>query len=459
MFASGLYTHSPRWLQEQLISGRDSVRKLLREGPAYREQLQRALERDYWSPTELQKFQLEKLRAMVSYAGQHVPFYRSAFSRAGIRPAELELPADLAKLPIISKQTITTAGRDLLSDRKMFGRIKGSTSGTTGTPVTIFQDLQAISAEKAFIARQLGWAGHRDGDGQAWIRGDMIVPAGDRDGPYWRMNRVENMLMMSSYHLAERTADSYLSALAGFRPTTIQAYPSSIIFLARYLVSCDRYFDSNNLRSIVTSSETLSDEDRRVVQERFRCRVFDWYGAFERVAAIGTCEKGTYHMLSDYSYVELEKAGDGLVEIIGTGFNNRVMPLIRYRTGDFVKLSESNQVCSCGRSFPIVSRVIGRQDDYIHLGDGRRIGRMDHVFKGMAGIAEAQIVQDRIDRIKVLIVPLQGFSPTDERKLIENVHQRTGTEIHVTVETVPSIPRTRNGKFRSVISCFGQDRA
>jgi phenylacetate-CoA ligase len=458
MFASGLYAHSPRWVQEQLISGRDSIRKLLREGPKYREQLQRALERGGWSSTDLQNFQLEKLRALVSYAELHVPYYRSAFSKAGIRAAELELPADLAKLPIITKQTIMTAGRDLLSDRKKFGRIKGSTSGTTGTPVTVFQDLLAISAEKAFLARHLGWAGYRDGDAQAWIRGDMVVPAGDRDGPFWRMNRVENMLMMSSYHLAERTADSYLGALADFRPTMIQAYPSSIAFLARYLMSRDRYFDSNTLRSIVTSSETMSDEDRRVIQERFRCRVFDWYGAFERVAAIGTCEKGTYHVLSDYSYVELEEASDGLFEIIGTGFNNRVMPLIRYRTGDFVELPEPNRVCDCGRSFPIVTRVIGRQDDYIHLGDGRRIGRMDHVFKGMAGIAEAQIVQDQIDRIKILIVPLQGFSPADERSLIENVHQRTGKEMHVTVETVPSIPRTRNGKFRSVISCFGQGR-
>ncbi len=458
MFASGLYAHSPRWLQERLIGGRANIRKLLREGQTYRNQLQKALARDRWSTDDLQRFQLEKLRAVISYAERHVPYYRSAFRKAGIRAAEMALPAKFAELPTLSKLTITTAGTELLSDRKKFGRIKGSTSGTTGTPVTIFQDLQSISAEKAFLTRQLLWTGHRDGEPQAWIRGDMVVPVSDRRGPFWRMNRVDNMLMMSSYHLAERTADSYLQALNDFRPTTLHAYPSSIAFLARYLCSRGQYFHSAALRSIVTSSETLSEDDRRLIQQRFHCRVFDWYGAFERVAAIGTCEKGAYHLLSDYSYVELEDVGDGQFEIIGTGFNNLVMPLIRYRTGDFVELPSSDHKCDCGRNFPIIRRVMGRQDDCILLADGRRIGRMDHVFKGMSGIAEAQIIQDRIDLIRILIVPLKEFSAAEEQALIGNVHQRIGAEIKVTVETVPGIPRTRNGKFRSVISCIDRDR-
>jgi phenylacetate-CoA ligase len=261
------------------------------------------------------------------------------------------------------------------------------------------------------------------------------------------------MLMMSSYHLSEQTAPSYLRALADFQPTMIQAYPSSVGFLARYLSSRDQYFESRTLRSIVTSSETLSDEDRHVVQERFRCRVFDWYGAFERVAAIGTCQVGTYHILTDYSYIEMVRVNDEICEIIGTGFNNFVMPLIRYRTEDLVEMPKDDAGCACGRKFPVVTRILGRQDDYIQLRDGRRIGRMDHIFKGMSGIAEAQIVQDKIDRIRILIVPFGEFSVADEHALVANVRQRTGTNIEVCIEMVASIPRTRNGKFQAVISC------
>src|SRR5690606_28221227 len=116
-----------------------------------------------------------------------------------------------------------------------------------------------------------------------------------------------------------------------------------------------------------------------LIEERFGCRVFDWYGQNERVAAIGTCEQGRYHLMSDYSYVELEPTPEGL-EIVGTGFNNLAMPLIRYRTGDFVQLQDVDS-CSCGRAFPVVRRIIGRDDDYIKLPDGSHVKRLSNVFK------------------------------------------------------------------------------
>jgi phenylacetate-CoA ligase len=415
--------------------------------------LEQAIKRDTWSQADLENYQIGKLREILRYAEEHVPHYRTEFARAGIRVADLNLPGDIAKLPFTSKATLLAGGAELKSDTFTLLRFKGSTSGTTGTPVTIVQDLAAIRSERAFLARQLAWAGYRAGDRQAWIRGDMIVPAAEAGRPFWRNNRFENMLMMSSYHLSDRTAAAYLGALSDFDPTTIQAYPSSIVFLARALRSSAKTFDSRNLRSIVTSSESLKGEARELVQEQFRCPVYDWYGAFERVAAIGTCERSSYHVLTDYSFVELHAAGDGLFEIVGTGFNNKAMPLIRYRTGDWVTLPKNHpQTCGCGRQYPVVERVIGREDDYIILPDGRRIGRLDHVFKGLTGIAEAQIVQLEIGQVKVLVVPFPSFSSSERQKLIDNIRSRTGSDLRVSIETVDKIPRSRNGKFRAVIS-------
>jgi phenylacetate-CoA ligase len=453
MFTSALYARSPVWLQERLISGRARIRAVLREGPAFREALQQALTRDTWSQSELEEYQVQRLREILSFAEKHVPHYRNEFARAGIRVSDLDLPADVSRLPLTSKSTILVSGAELLSERFTFPRIKGSTSGTTGTPVTILQDLDAVIAEHAFLARQLAWAGYRDKERQAWIRGDMITPANTMTGPFWRLNRAENMLMASSYHLSDQTAEAYLQALSDFDPSTIQAYPSSIAFLARALRSRKQTFNSRRLRSIITSSESLTDEARELVQDTFRCPVFDWYGAFERVAAIGTCDKGSYHILTDYSFVELHPAGPDLYEVIGTGFNNRIMPLIRYRTGDWVKLRKDRpQSCDCGRMYPVVDKVLGREDDVIQLPDGRRIGRLDHVFKGLIGIAEAQIVQPKIDEIKVLLVPLQGFSQLEQEKLMANIRSRTGADVRLTIEIVDKIPRSRNGKFRSVVS-------
>jgi len=451
LFNTLVYRRSPVRIQECLLSCRATLRKIYREGRAYRTYLSRAIERENWSVEQLAEFQHSQLRNILSHASTNVPYYESFFCGHDFSISSSNSAKVLAHLPVLTKHDIAEAGDSLLTRGGRLTKIKGSTSGTTGTPITLSQDHAAICRENAFVRRQLAWAGYKEGERNASLRGDMVVGANVSNGTFWRESRSDNMLMMSSYHLAENTALTYLKALRKFGPTMIQAYPSSISFLARFLESTNSFYESPCLRSIVTSSETLDDSARRLIEHRFQCRVFDWYGAFERVAAIGTCEKGSYHLLTDYSYIELEPLGDGTFELIGTGFNNYLMPLIRFKTGDTIELPDSEEKCDCGRSFPVVKRVIGRKDDYLKLPGGRRIGRIDHIFKGLSGIAEAQVIQDEIHSIRILVVPLGAASNVDTAQLVGNTNSRLGSDIEVEVEIVSSIPRTASGKFRSVI--------
>jgi phenylacetate-CoA ligase len=217
------------------------------------------------------------------------------------------------------------------------------------------------------------------------------------------------------------------------------------------MLSAGTRYRGSSLRGIVTSSETLSDARRREIERAFGCRVFDWYGQFERVAAIGSCEYGRYHLLSDYSYVEMLPADDGLFELVGTGFYNLSMPLIRYRCGDLVRPAPAKERCACGRSFPLIEQVIGRVDDPIKLIDGRSIGRLDHLFKGVEGILEAQIRQDRLDAITMLVVPSATFNDRTRETLQNNARYRLGDGIALEIRLVDAIRRTRNGKFKGVV--------
>jgi len=144
-------------------------------------------------------------------------------------------------------------------------------------------------------------------------------------------------------------------------------------------------------------------------------------------------------------------AEDGLFELIGTGFNNVSMPLIRYRCGDLVRPAPPNEHCACGRSFPLIEQVIGRVDDPIQLTDGRSIGRLDHIFKDVEGILEAQIRQDRRDAISILVVPGTGFNDRTRRTLHSNARHRLGEGIALEIRLVDAIPRTANGKFKGVV--------
>ena len=423
----------------------------MRDGPTFEAMAAQADVSQWWSGRELRTFQSRKLRAIVEAAARDVPYYRNRYRPFALDFERPDFLLRFGELPSIGKADVREGGRSFISETKRGPLFSGSTSGTTGAPLGLFQDLAAINRENAFIWRQLAWAGLRRGDRRAWMRGDMIVPAAQKTPPYWRFDRSENMLMLSSYHLSEAGAPGYLDTLTRFDPVVIQAYPSSIGFLATWMLSSGVRYRGPSLRGVVTSSETLPRDRRREIERAFGSRVFDWYGQFERVAAIGTCERGRHHLLSDYSYVEMLPAGDGLFELVGTGFNNRSMPLIRYRCGDLVRPAPVGESCACGRSFPLIDEVIGRADDPIKLPDGRSVGRLDHLFKGVEGILEAQIRQERPDRLSILLVPSTGFSDRTRTSLRANVSHRLGDGIALEIRVVESIPRSANGKFKAVV--------
>jgi phenylacetate-CoA ligase len=450
MFGSFAYRHSPTWAQELLISAKSAARSMLREGRAFEAMATQLHESQWWSEHELRHFQSRRLRMIVQSAVRDVPYYRDNYRRLRLDFDKLEFPDAITKLPLITKDDVREGGRLFVSERHQGPLFSGSTSGTTGMPLSIYQDLSAINREFAFCWRQLSWAGLRPGERRAWMRGDTIVAADQEKPPYWRLNRAENMLMLSSYHLSEAAAPAYVDALAAFDPVVIQAYPSSIGFLATWMLSSGFRYRGRSLRGIVTSSETLCPDQRREIESAFGCAVFDWYGLFERVAAIGTCEQGRYHLLSDYSFVEMLPAEDGLFELVGTGFNNLSMPLIRYRCGDLVRPARVNERCACGRSFPLIDEVIGRVDESVKLANGRTVGRI-HNFEEMEGILEAQIRQDRLDAITILVVPAATFTNRTREALQNKARQRLGGQVALEIRLVDAIPRTANGKFKGVV--------
>jgi phenylacetate-CoA ligase len=325
------------------------------------------------------------------------------------------------------------------------------TSGTSGSPLTLVQDFGATAREEGFVYRQLRWIGYRHGQRRAWIRGDIVCPDQPADGRYWCRDWVANMLMMSSYHLSSTSIGSYIDALERFDPVVIQAYPSSIAALAAWLNAAGRRYRGAALRGIMTSSETLEPEVRGAVEQAFGVPVFDWYGLAERVAAIGTCEHGRYHVLTDYGGVELLDGGDGSAELVGTGFNNAAMPLVRYRTGDTVIPDPGPGPCPCGRVFPTVQAVLGRRERIVKLPDGRMVARLDRVFQGYdRRLLEGQVRYRGGGCFTLRIVATDQFTGADEEALAASFLLRV-PGVQVGVERVAAIERGPNGKFEFIV--------
>ena len=126
------------------------------------------------------------------------------------------------------------------------------------------------------------------------------------------------------------------------------------------------------------------------------------------------------------------------------------MPLIRYEIGDIGSLTDDK--CQCGCRYTILKSVEGRIDDVIITEDGKKIGRLDHIFKGIKGIREGQIIQLSVNKFKLKLVKDSGSLNLDEKLLVANLKNRVGEHVDVSVEYVSKIQRTSRGKFKGVIS-------
>ena len=447
-FIQSTYFAMPSWMQSTVLSAYGLRLRFLRYGSHQRQTLRELLETQWLSAGELEALQLERLNALLRHAADTVPFYAPRQL-----PRRIEQLDDLRALPMLEKSEVRSAGSTLLSLAGPRSAIEIHTGGTTGMPLNIRCDRETLQRNYAFFARLTRWAGVPSGARVATFAGRTFIRPDQSAPPYWRMNHAANTLLLSSYHLSPSTMASYVERLGTFQPDLIDSYPSSIELVARHIVATGS--KAVRPKAVITSSETLFPETRALIEEAFGCRVFDHYGAAEMAALITQCEHGNYHVNPEFGIVEILKDGEPVApfetgEIVATGFINPVMPLIRYRTGDLAVRGHSN--CPCGRAFPTIERIIGRLDDVIVTPDGRRVGRLDPIFKAVASLLETRIVQDAPDHVTLEVVLQDPLPDAERRTLIRELANRLGPLMKIDLVEVPSIPRTASGKLRTVVN-------
>lgn len=450
-----IYQRSPVWLQNIMVSWLGYSLRRIRYGGRYKEYLKELWQTQNYSLEQLRRYQEDQAKKLMQYVYDHVPYYKTLFRKIGFEPGDFKGIEDIKKLPVLEKETVRQNQKSLISEefkhRKLYA---WPTSGTTGKPLSIMLSRDALNKYYAFEERVHKWLGLPDHYKQVIISGNIVVPQRQTKPPFWRREYLTGRWHFSSYHLSEKNLKYYYEELKAIQPALIESYPSSLYAIAQYM-------DKNGLnriypRGITTTAETLSEHQREIIEKVFHVKVTDMYGSSELTHFVHQCKDGSYHINPEFGLVEVlgpegEAVGPGQPgEIVCTGFCNWAMPLIRYRLGDSVVLSDKK--CACGLPFPVMEKILGRTDDLIITPDGRKVGRLDPVFKGIKGIKEAQIVQEEKCRIIVNLVAEESFSPDQKDHFINQLKQRIGEEMSIEFNFLEMIPRDKNGKFRSVIS-------
>lgn len=448
-----IYEHSPVLAQHAMVSLYGWKLARLRYGGDFEKHLQELLRSERFSREELAEYRDEQLRRLIRHCYENVPYYAQMFRDLRITPQDIQTATDLEKLPVLTKETVQSQ-RERFYARNYLSKPCEiiHTSGTTGTTLRIRVDTNGRRKNYAFFSRLKLWAGVDPLPRTATFAGRTIVPVATRRPPFWRYNLPAKTLLFSSYHLSEKNLPAYLAKLRAWNPELIDSYPSSMETVAAYALAND--IEGPRPRAIITSSETLRPDQREAVCRAFRTRVFDQYGCAEQACFISECERGTYHVHPEFGVTEFlpdsAASPESGYRIVATGFTNWAMPLLRYDMGDLA--IPSRRRCDCGREFPVVEQLVGRMDDILIAPDGRRIGRLDPIFKGLQSIRRAQIVQESLRQIRVRIVPGVGFVPAHQESIRHELEKRLGRDLEYAFELVEEIPVGARGKFRAVIS-------
>ena len=416
-------------------------------------------ESQWWSREKLEEYQMQQLNKLLHHAYENVPYYRRIFHERGLKPRHVQSIDDLRKLPYLTKDDVRNNFGQLIARNIPKSRFKYvTTSGSTGIPLWFYEERSITTArEQAFHQRMRDWIGYKLDDKCIVLRGNIIKRFEKGERAWWEYNPVDNLLTLSSYHMTEENLFKYIEKLNGFQPKFIQAYPSTVAVLAQFIKEHGMK-PIPSIRAILCGSENLYASQRKMLEEVSRCRIFSWYGHTEKLVLAGECEKDSrYHIFTEYGVTELVKNSGNPVEsegemgeIIGTGFNNYVMPFIRYRTGDLAIYTQEK--CSCGRHYPLIKNVEGRLQEYIVKRDNHLIPLGDMQIRNIFdNVKQFQFYQDKKGEVIFNIVKGDGYTSKDTEDIRRELYRRIGDDMILEIRFVDHIPRLTSGKYRFLI--------
>ncbi len=373
------------------------------------------LEHDQFLPErEIEDIKWRKLSVLLEAAGRHVPYYRDLFEREGIDPASFESPADIVKIPFLTKEVIRGEKRRMITKDPLRSGYPLSTGGSTGEPLHFWCDSASSQIRRAAALRGYRWTGFDIGCRQAILWGfPLDRPLKERFSGSAK-NFFNNILPMSSFEMSPEVMRKYAAKLGRFKPSIVTGYPSALAVFSRFCR--DTGLELPSPRAVVTAGEKLFPHQRAMIEEVFGARVYDRYGSGEFSVLAHECSRHKgLHLFSDLFHVEVihesgRPAENGETgELVVTDLSNLYMPFIRYRTGDLAVLGGTD--CPCGRGLPLLEQMEERLDESIVAPEGKVI---DHIPVSSGG-KERVVVSDMEERLiiksKIHKASISGEAP------------------------------------------------
>ncbi|MFJ9657310.1 phenylacetate--CoA ligase family protein [Streptomyces griseoflavus] len=384
---------------------------------------------------------------LVRHAQAHVPRYRELIAPG--TAAAFGGPEDLPALPVLDRTELhDSAPERLLAEGFTTRNTKaGTTSGSSGVPITIRNSERDLGYLRASYLYDMLASGLRPWDRMAYFRVN----------PFLR-HPLERFGLLRSFHIdTSRTLDEQVEAFLAARPTFLVGFPNVIASVVEELER--RGERHRGVHHVLFGGERLTPTARARVLGHLGARFHEVYASVEVFTVARTCRRGALHLRSADVVVELEQEDGTAVladgsrrvegEILVTRLHSEAMPLIRYRLGDRVTVGPDT--CGCGRRTPVVERVQGRSQDRFRGRDGREFYAdfLTYKVQDFPEVARMQLVQERPAQVTVRTVLAPGADDSVTGRIRRAVRDAV-PDFDVEVHRVEEIAPEPNGKIKIV---------
>jgi len=407
-----------------------------------------------WDLKKFREYQMREIQKQISYAYHNTVYYKRLFDEYGWKVESFQDFQDFRRIPVLTKKDMQIHLEELRAMPRWKCKVV-TTGGSTGIPTKIYHDKSQIdSIYMAYVWRWYNEGNYYPGDRAAIIRGNII-----KNGCYEYVKENDE-LICSSMKMSEKNMKEYLRQMEKYGVTFICAYPSAAELLAKFIKNTGIAFNENGkIKSLFTSSETLTKKTRMLVEKYLHVRVLDLYGNSEQMGMIGQFRDGLYHEYMCHSYVEYldddnHPVKNGKGRIVATGFINRAMPILRYDTNDYAEIANSRNHKRCSAQ-NIVTDICGRRkrNDLIVGMDGNFVSLVainthadifDHIYK-------IQYVQEEKGKLKLKIMPGEGYSLKDRNQIYHEFQRRLGETFELEVCETDQFDYTPRGKSKLLV--------
>lgn len=415
------------------------------------------MESQFWPRDRIEQYQRRRLERLVRHSLDHVPFYQERLAMLSKDNGSLDW-SKWGSIPVLTRQDLMTRGEALRSNALPPGHgsvSSSTTSGSTGSPLTVYSSYLSYCSGHAALNRGQSW------HGVDWSR-DLLFWTEERQTGVWPNVEVRSGwgppgLEGATGRRLRFNGDTPAAHILEFLREHDIRYLSCRAKVAQVLaLESERLRLPARLDAVFAFSTAVHEDEREDVARVFGGRILNFYSSKEAHLMAYQCPTGHHHHIAE-ERVLLELLDDAgrpvspgaIGRVVVTDLFNWAQPLIRYAQGD---LAVEGPPCTCGRTLRVLQPITGRVTDMFRFADGRAVAfALPENTKRDLNIRIWQVAQVGPMQLEVRYTPIVEGG-TDEAAIAAAVRTRTHPDVEIAFRQTADFLNTDGRKFAEYVN-------